>query len=195
MAWLAVDCGLRILDLTPELSSWIATALGGCPTGDAHRPGNQRGGPQDGWFLQAFEHDELDASALQVGLRGFLPPDEHRILATIDRIEAELTRTATSTATSARTACRAWRAPLSSDLVDGLSPGPRRAHRGRREVLDRVLDREDLGLLAGEIEPDTGEQIGNFPQGFSHLGVIGAASTWPTPNPDQAVWLERWKDL
>ena len=93
MAWLAVDCGLRILDLNPELEQ-----LGLRPRWEGARREMRtaletRGvDPKTGAFLQAFEHDELDASALQVGLRGFLPPDDPRILATIDRIEAELTR-------------------------------------------------------------------------------------------------------
>ncbi|WP_406465395.1 glycoside hydrolase family 15 protein [Streptomyces sp. NBC_01622] len=54
------------------------------------------------------------------------------------------------------------------------------ARAGRIEKAEKylvgVLDcANDLGLLAEEIDPDTGELLGNFPQGFSHLGVISAA--------------------
>ena len=75
------------------------------------------------------------------------------------------------------------------------------ARAGRTEdaekYLTRVLDcANDLGLLAEEIEPDTGEQLGNFPQGFSHLGGIGATLNLAYAQPGaEPVWFERWKDL
>lgn len=179
MAWAAVDCGIRLLDISPELAQepglrerWeearqeIRTAL------------ETRGvDAKTGAFLQAFDHDELDASSLQVSLRGFLPGNDPRILATIERTEAELTRNGhvyrylgadgLSGEEGSFVFCTLW---LASAL----------ARAGRTEAAEKylagVLDcANDLGLLAEEIDPDTGELLGNFPQGFSHLGVIAAA--------------------
>ncbi|MFI6600543.1 glycoside hydrolase family 15 protein [Nonomuraea sp. NPDC050536] len=178
MAWLCVDRGLRLLEVIPELAA--DTELRGRweqARSDIRTSLETRGvDPRTGSFLQAYDHDALDASALQIGLRGFLPFDDPRILATIDRIEAELTRNGhvyrylgddgLLGSEGSFVFCTLW-------LVSAL------ACAGRIEAaeahLARVLDcANDLGLLAEEIDPDTGEQLGNFPQGFSHLGVIAA---------------------
>lgn len=200
MAWLAVDCGLHILDLNPALTQDPGVRKRWQDARQEMRTALETRGvdPKTGAFLQAFEHDELDASALQVGLRGFLPPDDPRVLATIDRIEAELTRNG-----------HVYRY-LGEDGLEGeegtfvfctLWMASALARAGRTEAaetyLTRVLDcANDLGLLAEEIDPGTGEQLGNFPQGFSHLGVIGAALNLAYSQPGaDAPWVDRWKDL
>ncbi|MFG2849020.1 glycoside hydrolase family 15 protein, partial [Kitasatospora sp. NPDC048296] len=179
MAWAGVDCGIRLLDLFPGVAPdgdlrerWVRARA------EMRTALETRGvDPETGAFVQAFDHPELDAAALHVGLRGFLPPDDPRVLATIDRIEAELTRNGhvyrylvedgLSGEEGSFVFCTLW---LASAL----------ALAGRTEAAAQYLDRvlgcaNDLGLLAEEIDPATGEQLGNFPQGFSHLGVIGAA--------------------
>ncbi|MFE5585539.1 glycoside hydrolase family 15 protein [Kitasatospora sp. NPDC056531] len=179
MAWAGVDCGIRMLDVFPDLAPdgdlrerWVRARA------EMRTALETRGvDPKTGAFVQAFDHPELDAAALQVGLRGFLPPDDTRVLATIDRIEAELTRNGhvhrylaedgLSGEEGSFVFCTLW---LASAL----------ARAGRTEAAEQYLDRvlgcaNDLGLLAEEIDPATGEQLGNFPQGFSHLGVIAAA--------------------
>ncbi|QMU69125.1 glycoside hydrolase family 15 protein [Streptacidiphilus sp. P02-A3a] len=200
MAWLAVDCGVRIMDLTPELAQvpglrerWEAAR------GEIRTALETRGVDADtGAFLQAFDHSAMDASSLQVGLRGFLPSDDPRILATIDRIEAEITRKG-----------HVYRYLSEDGLVGSegsfvfctLWMASAQARAGRTEAgeayLNRILEcANDLGLLAEEIDPDTGEQLGNFPQGFSHLGVIGAALNLAYAQPGgDAPWLKRWQAL
>ncbi|WTE42861.1 glycoside hydrolase family 15 protein [Streptomyces sp. NBC_01622] len=94
MAWAAVDCGIRLLDMAPELAQEPGLREHWEQARQEIRTTLETKGvdPKTGAFLQAFDHDDLDASSLQVSLRGFLPPDDPRILATIDRTEAELTR-------------------------------------------------------------------------------------------------------
>jgi GH15 family glucan-1,4-alpha-glucosidase len=133
--------------------------------------------PTTGAFTQAFGSTTLDACALQVPLRGFLPFDDPRVVATIEAIDRDLThkghvyryRADDGLAGGEGTFvfCTLW-------LVAALAQAGQvdRA----RERFDTVLAHaSDLGLLAEEIDPDTGEMLGNFPQAFSHVGVIGAA--------------------
>ncbi|MCX4821886.1 glycoside hydrolase family 15 protein [Streptomyces sp. NBC_01142] len=179
MAWAAVDCGIRLLDMVPAPAQEPGLRERWAQARQEIRTTLETKGvdPKTGAFLQAFDHDELDASSLQVSLRGFLPGNDPRILATIDRTEAELTRNGhvyrylgadgLSGEEGSFVFCTLW---LASAL----------ARAGRTEKAEKylagVLDcANDLGLLAEEVDPDTGEQLGNFPQGFSHLGVIAAA--------------------
>ncbi len=134
--------------------------------------------PDSGAFVQAFGSRSLDASALQIALMGFLPFDDSRVLATIDEIERRLSkdglvyryldrRDGLPGGEGSFTLCTLW---LVSSLA--LSGKVGRAEQIFEEVLSCG---SDLGLLAEEIDPDTGEQLGNYPQAFSHVGVIRAA--------------------
>ena len=130
-----------------------------------------------GAFVQAFGERTLDASVLSLPLVGFLPATDPRVQSTLDRIQERLT---------------------SNDLVyryltdDGLPGGEGAfafcsfrmvqnfALAGRideaRTLFERVVSyANDLGLLSEEIDPVRGELLGNYPQGFSHLTLIGAA--------------------
>lgn len=130
-----------------------------------------------GAFTQAFEHPELDASALTIPLVGFLPATDPRVRSTIARIQERLMsgglvyRYRVDDDLPGREAsfafCSFW---MVSDL----------ALAGRvdeaRNLFDRVCGfANDVGLLAEEIDPSSGELLGNFPQGFTHLGLIRAA--------------------
>jgi GH15 family glucan-1,4-alpha-glucosidase len=148
---------------------------------------------QDGWnddrgaFTQAFGSDRLDAALLMLPRLGFLPADDPRIVSTVEAVQRELTldglvmRYQSADAGSTHdidglpggegsfVACSFW-------LADAL-------HRiGRtdeaREMFERVLDlRNDLGMLAEEYDPRHGRQVGNFPQAFSHIGLVTTAYT------------------
>ncbi|GAB3301605.1 glycoside hydrolase family 15 protein [Parasphingorhabdus pacifica] len=136
-----------------------------------------------GAFTQSFGGHELDATALLLPLVGILPAEDPRVLSTIDVIREELV--------DERGLVRRYR-PESG--IDGLAGGEGTfllctfwlaralAAAGRvdqaREAFERAAGHvNDVGLLAEEIDPSTGEQLGNFPQAFSHVGLINAAWT------------------
>jgi GH15 family glucan-1,4-alpha-glucosidase len=133
-------------------------------------------------FTQSYDSDELDASALVIPLVGFLPADDDRIVSTVEAIQRELTVDGLLLRYRSR----------SDGAVDGLPPGEGvflpcsfwlaevLARQGRvdeaRELFERLLDiRNDVGLLAEEYDPAAGRQLGNFPQAFTHLALVGAA--------------------
>jgi GH15 family glucan-1,4-alpha-glucosidase len=195
MAWTALEDGINMVGPTADadrLRRWTEAR-------DEIRRRIETEGvdPATRAFTQAFGSTALDATALHVGLRDFLPGDDPRVIATVDRIDNELTRNG-----------HVYRY---LDRRDGLAGGEGSfvfctlwlvaalARIGRvdeaEERLQLVLDcASDLGLLAEEIDPDTGEQLGNYPQAFSHVGVIAAAGTielvrrgWTGGDPAAAV--------
>lgn len=130
-----------------------------------------------GAFTQTLGGSALDASALVVPLAGFLPATDPRVVSTAARIQEQLTsgglvyRYLTDDGLPGGEAtfalCSFW-------LVDNL------ALQGRvgeaRELFERIAGyANDLGLLAEEIDPASGELLGNYPQGFSHLALIRSA--------------------
>jgi GH15 family glucan-1,4-alpha-glucosidase len=134
-----------------------------------------------GAFAGALGSDRLDASVLLLPLVGFLPAGDPRMLATIRAIEKHLTADGMVYRWRGDTAgfiiCSFW-------LVEclALAGETQRA----AALFERVSARaNDLGLLAEEIDPDTGEQIGNYPQAFSHVGLINAA--WRLTECDAAI--------
>ena len=177
LCWVALDRALAMSDLlTPGLeqaATWTrvraeirATIL---------RKGWNE---QVGAYTQTFGSDRLDASTLLLALVGFLPADDVRLLATIDAVERELSdergliyryrgEDGLSGSEGTFLLCTFW-------LAHAL------AVTGRLARAETVLDRAasyatDLGLFAEQIDPATGELLGNFPQAFSHLGLITAA--------------------
>ncbi len=175
MCWAALDTGLRLAHdhhLDAPLDSWRQTR-------DQIRQAIlQRGFNKDvGAFSQAFGSSSLDASALIIPRVGFLPPTDPRVRSTVDQIQRKLSkdglvyryRTPDGLAEGEGTFTLTtfW-------LVDALALGGEldQAH----ALFERTLGyTNDLGLLAEEIDPESGAQLGNFPQGFSHLALIGAA--------------------
>ncbi|HEY5171848.1 MAG TPA: glycoside hydrolase family 15 protein [Acidimicrobiia bacterium] len=129
-------------------------------------------------FAQSFGSDDLDASNLMMALVGFLPADDPRILATIDATEEHLTderglvyryrsRDGLDGDEGTFLLCTFWLAHAMA-----LSGQPARA----RTVFERAAAfANDVGLLAEEVDTDTGELLGNFPQAFSHIGLVNAA--------------------
>jgi GH15 family glucan-1,4-alpha-glucosidase len=136
--------------------------------------------PQRNTFVQYYGGTDLDASLLMIPLVGFLPADDHRVQGTIDAIQRELTRDgfvlrhpsnpdvyALPPGEGAFLVCTFW-------MADCL------ALAGRRKEAQRLFERllglcNDVGLLSEEYEPHTGRLVGNFPQAFSHVGIINTA--------------------
>jgi GH15 family glucan-1,4-alpha-glucosidase len=129
-------------------------------------------------FTQSFGSEDLDASNLMLPLVGFLPPDDPRVLATIAATEQHLTderglvyryRSNDGLDGSEGTflLCTFW---LAQALA--VTGQPDRA----RSVFERAAAFvNDVGLLAEEVDPASGELLGNYPQAFSHIGLVNAA--------------------
>ena len=130
-----------------------------------------------GAFTQAFGEQALDACALVIPQVGFLPPTDPRVVSTVRLIRERLTSHGLvyrylsddglpgGEATFAL--CSFW-------LVDCLAEAGRTDE--ARELFERIVGyANDLGLLAEEIDPVSGELLGNYPQGFTHLGLIRSA--------------------
>jgi GH15 family glucan-1,4-alpha-glucosidase len=129
-------------------------------------------------FVQYYGARELDAALLLIPQTGFLPPDDPRIAGTVAAIERELMRddglvfrytkdAEDPTREGAFLICSFW-------LADAYVLGGRIDDATR--LFERMLDlRTDLGLLSEEYDVDAKRLIGNFPQGFSHIGLINTA--------------------
>ncbi|MEU3143083.1 MULTISPECIES: glycoside hydrolase family 15 protein [unclassified Streptomyces] len=181
LCWVALD---RAVKLAPRLGSHARTEAWAAERDCIRQAVIERGwSERRGAYTQAFDSDELDAAALLMPLYGFLPATDERMYATIEAIARELTddglvlryrltddRNVDGLAGSEGTfvLCSFW---LASALAQAGCPD-------RAKVLfDRVVGfANDLGLLAEEIDPRSGELLGNFPQAFSHVGLINAAA-------------------
>jgi GH15 family glucan-1,4-alpha-glucosidase len=130
-----------------------------------------------GSFTQTFDGEMVDASALRFGAVDFLPFEDERIQGTIDTVidqlatDEGLVRRYTHDNQQGRdnpfVMCTFW-------LIDCLALSGRVEE--AREIFENVMEYvSPLGLFAEEIDPETGEQRGNFPQAFSHVGLVNSA--------------------
>ena len=181
LCWLALA---RAVDLAPQLGPH-ARADHWARECDAIRAAILERGWSDRRqaYAQAFDSDELDAAALLMPILGFLPATDPRMRSTIEAIAEELTddglvlryrnreglnADGLSGEEGTFVLCSFW-------LVSCL------AMAGEVDRAEALYDRltgfaNDLGLLAEEIDTVHGEQLGNFPQAFSHIGLIRAAA-------------------
>jgi len=131
-----------------------------------------------GAFTQSFGSDDLDASNLMIPLVGFLPADDQRVVATVEATEAHLT--------DARGLVYRYRAAdgLVGDegafLLCTYWLAQALAKAGQAERATKVFERtlpfvNDVGLLSEEVDPVSGDLLGNFPQALSHVGLVNAA--------------------
>ena len=133
-----------------------------------------------GAFTQSLGDASLDASALAIPIVGFLPPTDPRVRSTVARIQERLTadglvyRYLTDATPDGVPGGEATFALCSFWLVDNLALAGQIDE--ARALFERVTGyASDVGLLAEEIDPHTGELLGNFPQGFTHLALIRSA--------------------
>jgi alpha,alpha-trehalase len=176
LAWVAVDRAIRLaraLRLPADLDRWAALRR------TIRRQIEEAGvDPATGAFTQAFGSQALDAANLLLPLVRFLPPEDPRIRATVARTARELAThglvhryldadDGLPGGQASFVICSFW-------LVDNLALA---GHTDRATALfERLVGHaNDLGLLAEEIDPASGELLGNFPQAFSHVGLISAA--------------------
>nr|WP_202551073.1 glycoside hydrolase family 15 protein [Streptomyces sp. SID8352] len=182
MAWVAVDRTIKLIesgDAEGPLERWKRLRA------DIHRDVCEKGYDKErNTFTQSYGSRELDASLLLIPQMGFLPPDDKRVIGTIEAIQRELS---TSDGFILR-----YPTDGETEGVDGL-PGDEGAFLacsfwmaddlamiGRvdeaRRLFERLLAlRNDLGLLAEEWDPRLQRQVGNFPQAFSHVPLIDTA--------------------
>jgi len=133
-------------------------------------------------FTQSYGASELDASTLLIPLVGFLPPDDPRVIGTIDAVQRELMRdgfverykTRDQNAVDGLVGREGVFLPCSFWLVDALLMLGREDE--ARALFERLLGvSNDLGLLAEEYDPSGKRQLGNFPQAFTHVGLVNSA--------------------
>ncbi|WP_405858020.1 glycoside hydrolase family 15 protein [Streptomyces sp. NBC_01515] len=183
MVWVAADRAVRTLeeyaDLPGDLEGWreLRDAV--------HRDVCEKGyDPERNTFTQYYGSQELDAALLLIPRFGFLPPDDPRVVGTVDAVREALGHdgfvrrydTAADTPVDglpgdegAFLACSFW-------LVDALQMTGRRKE--ARVLFERLVGlANDVGLLAEEYDPVAGRQLGNFPQAFSHIGLVNTALT------------------
>ncbi len=188
MAWVAVDRAVRLIEefgvgaeegreIVPELQVLRERI---------HEEVCERGfNPRVGAFTQSYGSEHLDASVLLMPHVGFLPAQDARVRGTVAAIEQHLLRDGfvrrydtdaqvdgLPGSEGAFLACSFW-------LADNY------AFVGRTDeavaLYDRLLGlRNHLGLLAEMYEPRLARQVGNFPQGFSHLALVTTARVLET---------------
>ncbi len=178
MCWVAVDRGLRLAQrfrLPHDAARWRTARR------DIHRVVTSRGfSGRLGSFTQALDGDALDAALLRMTQVRFLKDTDPRLLGTIEAVAAHLgsgvlvrrydlgaTDDGVEGGEGAFLLCSFW-------LADAL------AHVGRVEEAQRWFERllgfaSPLGLYAEEADTVTGALLGNYPQAFTHLALIGAA--------------------
>jgi GH15 family glucan-1,4-alpha-glucosidase len=179
MAWVAFDRVAQEYDaegLREEAVRWRAVA------DEVHAQVCERGFDRErNSFVQAYGSKRLDASLLLIPLVGFLPATDERMRGTLRAIEEKLLidgefvlryesdaiADGLPAGEGAFLACSFW-------LVDNYTL--QGEYRKARRLFDRLLARcNDVGLLAEEVEPASGRMLGNFPQAYSHVGLINSA--------------------
>ncbi len=177
MAWVAFDRAVKSIEtlhLPGPVERWTklrdAIHADVCAHGfDAHKRA----------FTQAYGSPQLDASLLLMPQVGFLPADDPRVAGTVAAVERELVRDGLvlrylpdgqdglPAGEGVFLACSFWLADCYA-LMHRLDEAT--------ALYRRLLSlRNDVGLLSEEYDPQSGRQLGNFPQAFSHVGLINTA--------------------
>jgi GH15 family glucan-1,4-alpha-glucosidase len=137
--------------------------------------------PQLNSFVQSYASDELDASLLMAPLVGFLPPDDPRVTGTLKAIgnglmkDGFVMRRANREHVEGVPRNEATFLPCSFWYVDNLALMGRLDEAA--QMFERLLSiRSDVGLLAEEYDAQERRLLGNFPQAFSHVGLVNSAN-------------------
>ncbi len=192
MAWVALDRavkGIETFGLVGPVDRWRSVR------DSIHQEVCVKGyNAKLGAFVQSYDSDLLDASLLMMPLVGFLPATDDRVRGTVNAIERELTFDGF-----------AFRYRTVQE-VDGLPPGEAtfllcsfwladnlqllgRSDDARR-LFERLLSiRNDVGLLSEGYDIEKKRLAGNYPQAFSHVGLINTAmnlSSWQAPASERS---------
>ena len=182
MAWVAADRAVRTLEAQPKLRGdvdrWRSMRA------QVHAEVCEKGyDAQRNTFTQSYGSRELDAATLLIPQVGFLPPTDSRVTGTVEAVRRELDHggfvrryspdsggvDGLPGSEGAFLACSFW-------LADALHSTGRRDE--AKELFEKLLSlRNDVGLLAEEWDPVAKRQLGNFPQAFSHIGLVNSALT------------------
>jgi len=176
MCWVAVDRGLKIA----EMHGFGAPVKEWEDSRDTIRKAILERGfnRKTNSFAAAFDSDDLDAALLLIPFMGLLPADDERVKGTVDAVIRELARPdglvrrykmedGLPGDEGGFVMCSFW-------LVQALSIVGREEEAAR--LFEKILMKASpLGLFSEEIDFENGELLGNFPQAFSHMGLINAA--------------------
>jgi GH15 family glucan-1,4-alpha-glucosidase len=172
MAWSALDCAERLTKKNSEFRGAKEEILDFVLTQGFDREMNS--------FVAVAGGREVDGSLLYAARVGIVKGDDPRMLGTIRAIREQLgrdelvyrydtrsTEDGLPPGEGAFLACSMW-------LVEALALAERRGE--AEEVFEKVLRRaNDVGLFSEEVDPDSGELLGNFPQALTHIGLMNAA--------------------
>ncbi|HEX5164588.1 MAG TPA: glycoside hydrolase family 15 protein [Thermomicrobiales bacterium] len=191
MCWVGVARAIQLAkidDRAAPLDRWRAVR------NEMHDEIMRLGVTVDGYFSQGFGDDILDAAALAFPTRSFIKVDHPVMRRTIEAVERELTQDGLVGRYVVHKdrdnvdglpgdeghflLCSCWLI----DCLTGLGETDRAT-----KLLEKLLDRaNDLGLYAEEVDADDGAFLGNFPQAFSHVGLINAIVNLARSQGDRA---------
>ena len=181
MAWVAFDRGLRLIE---ELGREGPDEQWRRVREEIKAEVLDQGFDEElGSFVQSYGSKRVDASLLTIPLYGFLPADDPRVRGTLEAVRRELLVDGF---------VQRYRHDEEGEAVDGLPPGEGAFFLcsfwfvdnlvllgeldEAREMFDRLLSlRNELGLLSEEYDPKLERLVGNFPQAFSHIGLVNTA--------------------
>jgi GH15 family glucan-1,4-alpha-glucosidase len=178
MAWLAVDRAIRSVEqgwFSGDIARWR------CLRDTIHQQVCEQGFDAGlNSFVQYYGSKHLDASLLMMPLVGFLPADDPRVVGTVKTIETHLlkngfvARYTQDPAVDGMPHGEGMFLPCSFWLADNY------VLQNRREDAVQMFERllgicNDVGLLSEEYDPFAQRLLGNFPQAFSHVGLVNTA--------------------
>ncbi|MEJ2482809.1 MAG: DNA polymerase IV [Gemmatimonadota bacterium] len=193
MCWVALDRAVRAAEEVGTESPLVSSSKAEIQRWRVERDQLRTDILEHGWneevgaFVQSYGSTDLDAANLVIPFVRFLPADDPRVVSTVERIRRPLEEGGLS---DARTGLvyRYRSADGLSDAGEGegtfavntFQLAQVLALQGRIdeavEIFESVLERASpTGLIAEEIDPATGELLGNYPQAYSHIGLINAA--------------------
>jgi GH15 family glucan-1,4-alpha-glucosidase len=170
MCWVALDRAVKLADFigagTDDVDRW-SRARDDIKAAVLAEAWSETAGAYAG----AFGSDRLDASVLLLPIVGFLPASEERMHATIHGIQERL---------AVDGLVRRWEGEASAFLICSFWLAECLTMAGEVEQGTKVFERvaglaNDVGLLSEEADVETGELLGNFPQAFSHVGLVNSA--------------------